>query len=89
MLKISKKDITELYRLEILSEIHALKDKIAYFEKKYDSSFNKFEKKVKKNKEENFSEWDDYLEWKAYRNTFNYKAKEIKEIENENFQFIG
>lgn len=89
MLTINKKDVSELYRLKVLSEIHVLADRIAYFEKKYNCVFKKFEKKVNEGNKEQFGEWDDYLEWKAYTKSYDYKKKEIKEIENDDFKLVG
>jgi len=89
MLRIHKKDISELYRLKILSEMHVLSDRIAYFEKKYNCVFKKFEKTVKEGNKEKYTEWDDYLEWKAYLKSYDYKKNEIKEIENNDFKLVG
>ena len=89
MLKIYKKDITELYKLDVLHDIHVLREKIEYFKKEYKCNFLEFETKVKSSKKEVFSEWDDYIEWKAYINTLNTRQNEIKEIDNENFQLVG
>lgn len=50
-------------------EINAVKEKIRLFEKKYGKNFEEIELALKKEKED-FAKWDDYMEWKAYKKTF-------------------
>jgi hypothetical protein len=65
MTTISSKMIIDLYYSSIIFELHQTKSKFEIFEKKYNSSFNDFEKKIKNSKKENFKQWDDYIEWKG------------------------
>ncbi|MHA1973670.1 MAG: hypothetical protein ACTSW1_11785 [Candidatus Hodarchaeales archaeon] len=65
-ISISKDEIKEYERLKIISEISLIKQRIQLLESKYNLTFEDFEKKVKNNKDEDFKEWDDYIEWKAY-----------------------
>ncbi|MFQ6056657.1 MAG: hypothetical protein ACE5J3_11825 [Methanosarcinales archaeon] len=48
------------------------------FSDKYNTTFKEFEKKIENSIEENFEEWDDYIEWKAYAEALNY-WKSVKE----------
>ncbi len=48
------------------SELNKIKDKNCYFEQKYHMSYFEFEVKIKCQTQENFSQWDDYMEWKSY-----------------------
>ena len=58
--------IIDLYYSSIIFELHQTKSKLEIFEKKYNSSFNDFEKKIKNSKKENIKQWDDYIEWKGF-----------------------
>ena len=86
MRTINKSDVAHSLLLECMSEINNVKDKLQNFTKKYSSSFNDFEKKIKKSKKENFSEWDDYMEWKSYENVLSDLSKKIKYIKGGNFK---
>jgi hypothetical protein len=52
----------------VISQSTPIKEKIKFFEKKYGSSFNIFEREIKEEikEKEDFQKWDDYIEWKAY-----------------------
>ena len=82
----NKSDIAHTMLLQCLSELSSVNDKLQNFTKKYSSTFNEFEKKLKKNKKESFSEWDDYLEWKSYENVLSDLSKKIKDIKGGNFK---
>ena len=72
VIKISKEDIKTLEKLNIISQIAPIKDKIKALERKYGCGLQEFEEEVKR--EEDFSRWDDYIEWKAY-------AEKLKDLE--------
>ncbi len=77
---ILKKEFDDFIRLKFLSELTLLKEKIKLFQKKYDMEFEQFEKKVHREKE-NFSLWDDYIEWKAYEERVKELQAMLKEYE--------
>ena len=85
MILLDKRETINLYSLSSLYEIHTVKEKIKLFEKKYRRSFKEFEIDVKKG-EENFEHWDDYMEWKAYKKTYNTLLKKKKQISNGDYQ---
>ncbi len=85
MILLDKKETINLYSLSSLYEIHTVKEKIKLFENKYKKSFQEFEIEVKTTKE-NFENWDDYMEWKAYKKTYNSLLNTRKEIQNGNYQ---
>jgi len=78
MRTINKNEVASSLLLENLSELNAVKDKLTNFAKKYSTTFGSFEKKIKSKKKENFKEWDDYMEWKAFENI----KKELSEKMN-------
>jgi hypothetical protein len=74
-IEVSKQDIENYVRMKIYTELTLIREKLMLFEKKYNCNFPDFEKKVTTAEEENFAEWDDYMEWKAFHN----KQKRLKE----------
>ena len=77
--------VKDLYYADILYGLHVAQDKIKNFEIKYGKNFLEFEKKIKKS-DEDFSEWDDYLEWKAFEKSYAELKSEQKDIENGNYK---
>ncbi|AIY89242.1 hypothetical protein [Geoglobus acetivorans] len=78
-LTVSSDEIKEYERLKIISPLTPIKEKIKFFEKKYGCTFEEFERKLRE-KEENFEEWDDYIEWKAYTETLNAPEKKLRDF---------
>ena len=78
---ITKKEIIEHEKLKVLSEITLVKEKIILFEKKYECSIDTFKKKMEENKE-NFEEWDDFIEWKAYFELLMDLENKLIELDN-------
>ena len=80
-IEVNKEEIINFLRLDLISEIQALKKSQELFERKYGKSFKEFEKDVLEG-EEDFEKWDDYMEWKAYGNTYKDKVKHLKNLGN-------
>jgi len=76
---VSSDEIKEYERLKIISQLTPVKEKIRFFENKYGCSFEEFEKRLK-GKNENFEEWDDYIEWKAYVESQKNLEQRLREI---------
>ncbi|ADB58830.1 hypothetical protein [Archaeoglobus profundus] len=81
-LLVTKKEVLEYKKLEVISQIASVKSKIELFESKYGCKFEEFEKNLKAKQEENFEEWDDYIEWKAYVRTLKELEEKLREIED-------
>jgi len=81
-LSVTKKEVVEFKKLEIISQIASVKSKIELFESKYGCKFEDFEKKLKEKQDEDFEEWDDYIEWKAYVRALEELKEKLREIEN-------
>ena len=75
---ISKDEIIEYEKLKVISEITLRREKNSLFEKKYSCSIDIFIKKMEET-DENFEQWDDYIEWKA-----NFEI--LKDLENKLIQ---
>jgi hypothetical protein len=76
---VSSDEIKEYEKLKIISQLTPVKEKIRFFENKYGCSFEEFEKRLKEG-EENFEEWDDYIEWKAYVESLRDLELRLREI---------
>ena len=85
MITISKQEIKNSYLIDLLGKRHSILAKITLFENRYKKSFNEFEKKLQK-KKENFSDWDNYIEWKGYQEALIDIEKKIKDLKNGDFK---
>jgi hypothetical protein len=83
---ISKEKVKGMYYASLMYEYHRVTEKIRLFEKKYGTSFSKFEKKMRESRKEAFEEWDDYMEWKGYEKALRRLIKEKKELEVGDFK---
>jgi len=79
--EVSKEEVLDFLRLDIISEIRSVSFAIELFEKKYSKKFNEFEKDISGH-EEKYEEWDDYVEWKAYQETYKDRVEKLKELDN-------
>ena len=80
-IKVSKEDIITIEKLKIISEIAPIKERIKLFKRKYGCSIEDFERKLEEN-EENFEQWDDYIEWTAYEKKLKELERKLKEANN-------
>ncbi|MDT3740085.1 MAG: hypothetical protein RO257_11380 [Candidatus Kapabacteria bacterium] len=81
-----KYNINQYEILNLLYEYQIAKSKINLFSNKYSMDFLNFEKYVNSAQNENFSEWDDYLEWKTYYRIASEKSEFIKELSHESYK---
>lgn len=88
MISIEKKELAEMVKMDLLTEIYVLQSRVVFFENKYKCTLNEFEVKLKSD-DEKYEAWDDFMEWKAYQNTLSEKQNEVKAIENEDFRLVG
>ncbi len=88
MLTISREQIQNMIRLELLAQQREIAEQIAAFEKKYHCTFNEFEKNLNV-ESENFEHWDDYMEWKAAMKVQAKLAKDLTELQYGNFKITG
>ena len=84
MVTVQKSSIAKHLILEAYAELFTIEDKISFFQKKYNQSFEKFQQKLKSS-DEKFETYDDYNEWKAYQNMLNHLKKKIKDLKNGDF----
>jgi hypothetical protein len=82
-LKVNKSEIKEYHKLIAKSELTPLKEHVKILEQKKGCNFQEFEKRIK-SQSESFSDWDDYIEWKAYQAKIDELNNKIKKIEKVN-----
>ena len=78
---ISKEEIIEYEKLKVISEITLTKEKTTLFEKKYGCSIDAFRNRMEET-DEDFEEWDDYIEWKANFELLKDLEKRLIELDN-------
>jgi len=74
--------LIEYATTKALIKMQDYKKKDEIYKGKYKMSFEDFEKTVLSSKEENFTKWDDYLEWKAFHSAYIMWAERYKSITN-------
>ena len=75
--EISRKDIESYMKMKLYTELTLIKEKLRLFEKKYNCNFPRFEETVTTAEEEDFEQWDDYMEWKAFFNKYNRLKEKV------------
>lgn len=81
MITVDKDHISRLMLFEAYAEKHQAEEKIRLYHQKYSRSFDAFEDHIQNAAEENFENFDDYIEWKAYRkiaDEINSRIAELK-----------
>ncbi|MFO8132722.1 MAG: hypothetical protein R6U10_02130 [Thermoplasmatota archaeon] len=78
---VPEKDVKQFEKLKLLSYIIPTKEKIRFFEEKYGVTLDVFEDEIE-GKEEDFEQWDDYIEWKAYVERLDELKKKRDDIEH-------
>ena len=85
MQSISRKEVADLVGLEIMAELHQIREKKEFFERKYKGSYDQTRSACVK-KEENFEVDDDLMEWKAYIKLEEDRRTRLEDIRHERFQ---
>lgn len=63
-------DIIQSILFEASAKMEYYRSKILIYEKKYKMSYEKFEEKIKKDKKENFEQWDDFIIWEGFHQVY-------------------
>ncbi len=82
---VSREKLLNIYKAELLYELHRASECVRLFEIKYGKTFEEFERELKSSPE-NFEAWDDYMEWKACVKTLNTLRKELQEMKDGNIK---
>ena len=83
---VDKRIVKGFLKADLLYKIHSLEEEIRLFEQRYQKNFKSFEKEVKESKNEDFSKWDDHLEWKSAIKELQYLKKKLSELESGNIK---
>jgi len=78
---VSVDDIKAFERLKLISQIAPVKERIKSFEMKHKCNLDAFDEKLKQLPED-FERWDDFIEWKAYRDSLKDLESRLKKIED-------
>jgi predicted nucleic acid-binding Zn-ribbon protein len=78
---VSVDDIKAFEKLKLISQIAPVKERIRSFERKYGSSLEAFENRLRQLPED-FERWDDFIEWKAYEDSLKNLESRLKKIED-------
>ena len=81
VIDISKQEILEYKKMEVITELTVIREKIRLLEQKYGSDIKKFEQEMK-SQEEDFEKWDDFIDWTAYTKIEESLVKKLEELEN-------
>ena len=83
---LSKKQVAHSLLLDYIAQKQVIVQKITWLEEKYALDFHAFEKKIEQNETEDFAQWDDYIEWKAYEVFLKEILTKIEDIKHGDFQ---
>ena len=88
MITIQKTDIAQWLLAEYMATLHTVNEKLRLYERKYKQTWEAFAQTVEQNSDgvENFEQWDDYIEWRAYTNMAQDLAFKIDEVKHGNFE---
>ena len=86
MLTVQKQSVANWLLAEYLATKHTVNEKIRLYERKYDQSWENFSHSLETATDENFDQWDDYIEWKAYQKLAEELAVKLNEVKHGNFE---
>ncbi len=85
MITVHKQEIANWLLIDCQATLHTVREKLHFFEQKYHQSWNTFKQQIKNSADENFSQWDDYIEWKDYIKMVEDVTIKIQEIKHGHF----
>jgi len=78
---VSVEDIKTFEKLNLISQMAPVKERIRSFERKYGCNMAAFEDKLRQLPED-FEHWDDLIEWKAYTDSLKDLESRLMKIED-------
>jgi hypothetical protein len=88
MQTITKNQVSSYLMLEMLNRKRNFEQLIENFQVKHGVTFKEFEQRMHNSTTENFSDWDDYLEWKAGHEFLADTLTAIADIRNGDFKVV-
>jgi len=86
MITIQKQNVANWLMAEYMATSHAVNEKLRLLERKYDQTWDEFSQEINAAPDEDFTQWDDYIEWKAYVKMAKDVAFKIDEVRHGNFE---
>lgn len=78
---IKENDILQFKKLILIGDLAPIKEHLRLLQVKYDMEYEQFEEDMLEKKED-FAKWDDYIEWKAYKQKHDELIGSLKAINN-------
>lgn len=85
MWTVSKAEVADLLKLNLLARLREVQEKEELFEQEHEQSFRAFEEAALHGSED-FAQWDDYVEWKAYRKVAQDLKAKIRALRHGDFE---
>jgi len=85
MITIQKQSVAYWLLPEYLATLHNIHAKLRFFEHQYYQSYDTFERQLQTSVTEDFAQWNDYIEWKAYFKLDEEVESEIEAVEHGQF----
>jgi hypothetical protein len=85
MWTVSKKEVADLLELDVMARLREARERTKLFEQTYEQSFEDFEQAVLHGQED-FGRWDDYIEWKSYREVQQDLEQKIEALRRGDFE---
>ena len=82
---LTRQSVANSIIMENLSELHALREAVRFYESKYGQSLEHFERSLSE-QEEDFQRFDDYIDWKGAARAACELEKRIKELRRGHFK---
>jgi hypothetical protein len=89
MVQVTKQAVQQWMLLDTLAQMHRYQENVRFFERKYNTSFVSFEKRIEVAQDESIEQWDDYVEWKADYEFLQLTEQKILDIQAGNIEYIG
>ena len=72
--------LLDLFRADILTKVEYYRSQMEVFKDKYKMSFPELKRKIEAGKDENFREWDDFIEWEANLKAYQEWERKYEEL---------
>jgi len=73
-------EVTQNLRAHALLKMEFYRSRMKLFEAKYATTFSRFQRRVTKSSKEDFSVWDDLMEWEAFHRGYQEWKKRHAEL---------
>jgi hypothetical protein len=77
----AQEEVVQDLRARALLKMEFYRSKMKLFEAKYATTFPHFKRKVEKSAKEDFTAWDDLIEWEAYHRSYQEWKKRHTELQ--------